>query len=212
MKMDAPNPNRFTQFLFQEEASVSRDIKNEESTAFDSSAPDGVRLKKRRRSKRSPTRGQFKTSTQRFSIKEESPWKTYNANMRVHLDMWLAKAVRLDGTNNGVVAIRTFAKTSRDQVLQRYATLDHRGLVTAFEIFLTDDTNEHIHVVSEYLPFCLDHVVASGRCPTDGQLASIMAQVIPIARLFTSILLITDDSRFSMRFLICIRRVSGMVP
>ena len=90
--------------------------------------------------------------------------------------------------------------------------LDHRGLVTAFEIFLMDDTNKHIHVVSEYLPFCLDHVVASSRCPTNGQLASIMAQVIPIAHLFTSILLITDDSRFSMCSLICIRRVSGMAP
>ena len=202
--MGAPNLNHYTQFLFQEEASVSQDIKNEESTAFDSSAPDGVWLKRRRWSKRSPTRGQFKTSTQRFSIKEESLWKTYNANMRVHLDMWLAKAVRRDGTNDGVVAIRTFTKTSRDQVLQRYATLDHRGLVTAFEIFLTDDTNKHIHVVSEYLPFCLDHVVASSRCPTNGQLASIMAQVIPIAHLFTSILLITDNSRFSMHSLICI--------
>ena len=42
MKMGAPNLNRYTQFLFQEEASVSQDIKNEESTAFDSSAPDGV--------------------------------------------------------------------------------------------------------------------------------------------------------------------------
>ena len=62
-------------------------------------------MKKRRQSKRSPIRGKFKTSTQRFSIKEESPWKTYNANMRVHLDMWLAKAVRWDGTNDGVVAI-----------------------------------------------------------------------------------------------------------
>ena len=116
--MDDPNPNRFTRFLFQEEASVLKDIKNKESTAFDSSVPDGVRLKKRRRSKRSPTRGQFKKSTQKFSIKEESPWKTYNANMRVYLDMWLTKAVRRDRTNDGVVAIRTFAKTSRDQVLQ----------------------------------------------------------------------------------------------
>lgn len=128
------------------------------------------------------------------------------------LDMWLVKTVRRDETNNGVVAIQMFAKTSRDQVLQRYTTLDHRGLVTVFEIFLTDDTNKHIHVVSEYLPFCLDHVVASGRCPTDGQLALIMAQVIPIAHLFTSILLITDNSRFSMRSLICIQRVSDMVP
>ena len=51
--------------------------------------------------------------------------------------------------------------------------------------------NEHVHVVSEYLPFCLDHVVASGRRPTDGQLASIMAQVNPMDH-FSLFLLVTD--------------------
>ena len=168
-------------------------------------------IKKRRRSIGNPTTGQSKTSTQRLVIKEESPWETYNANMRVRLDMWLAKAVRRDGTNDGVVAIRTFSEASTDQILQRYKTLDHRGLVNAFEIFLTDGANEHVHVVSEYLPFCLDHVVASGRRPTDGQLASIMAQVNPMDCL-PLFLLVTDESRLSMRSLTYIQRVSDTVP
>ena len=168
-------------------------------------------IKKRRRSIGNPTTGQSKTSTQRLVIKEESPWETYNANMRVRLDMWLAKAVRRGGTNDGVVAIRTFSEASTDQILQRYKTLEHRGLANAFEIFLTDGVNEHVHVVSEYLPFCLDHVVASGRRPTDGQLASIMAQVNPMDCL-PLFLLVTDESRLSMRSLTYIQRVSDTVP
>lgn len=187
---------RFTQILFQEAPSISGDAK-EESTASASYATEGVRLKKkkkRRRSIRSSTTGQSKTSAQRLVIKEESPWETYNANMRVRLDMWLAKAVRRDGTNDGVVAIRTFSKTSTDQILQRYQMLDHRSLVNAFEIFLTDGADKHVHVVSEYLPFCLDHVVASGRRPTDGQLASIMAQVNPMDCL-SHFLLVTDEKQ-----------------
>lgn len=212
MEMEDINERRFTQILFQEAPSISEDVAKEGSTAFGSYAPEGVRLKKkRRRSIRNSTTGQSKTSAQRLVIKEESPWETYNANMRVRLDMWLAKAVRRDGTNDGVVAIRTFSEASTDQILQRYKTLDHRGLVNAFEIFLTDGANEHVHVVSEYLPFCLDHVVASGRRPTDGQLASIMAQVNPMDCL-SLFLLVTDESRFSMRSLTCIQRVSDTVP
>ena len=210
MGMGDRNERRFTQILFQEEPLIPE--AKEGSTAFGSYASEGVRLKKkRRRSIRNSTTGQSKTSAQRLVIKEESPWETYNANMRVRLDMWLAKAVRRDGTNDGVVAIRTFSDTSTDKILQRYKTLDHRGLVNAFEIFLTDGANEHVHVVSEYLPFCLDHVVASGRCPTDGQLASIMAQVNPMDCL-PLFLLVTDESRLSMRSLTYIQRVSDTVP
>ena len=207
MEMGDRSERRFTQFLFQEEPLIPEDVAKEGSTAFRSYAPEGVRLKKkRRRSVRDSTTGQSKTSAQRLVIKEESPWETYNANMRVRLDMWLAKAVRRDGTNDGVVAIRTFSDTSTDQILQQYKTLDHRGLVNAFEIFLTDGANKHIHVVSEYLPFSLDHVVASGRCPTDRQLALIMAQVNPMEVYHSSSLLLTK-SRFSMRSLTCIQRI-----
>lgn len=63
-----------------------------------------------------------------------------------------------------------------------------------FEIFLMDGANKHVHVVSEYLPFCLDHVMASGRRPTDGQLALIMAQVNPMDCL-SLFLLITDEKQ-----------------
>lgn len=106
MEMGDRNERRFTQILFQEAPSISEDVAKEGSTAFGSYALEGVRLKKKRRcSIRNSTTGQSKTSAQRLVIKEESPWETYNANMRVRLDMWLAKAVRRDGTNDGVVAI-----------------------------------------------------------------------------------------------------------
>ena len=94
------NENRFTKLLFQEAPSISEDVTKKGSTAF------GVQLgKKRRHSIRSSTTGQSKTLAQRLVIKEESLWETYNATMKVRLDMWLAKAVRWDGTNDGVVAI-----------------------------------------------------------------------------------------------------------
>lgn len=184
------NERRFTQFLFQKAPSISEYAK-EISTAFGSGsyAPEDVQLKeKRRHSIRNSTTGQPKTSAQGLVIKEESPWKTYNGNKEVRLDMWLTKAVRRDA-NDGVVAIRSFLGTSTDEILQRYKTLDHCGLVNAVEVFLTNDPTQEFHVVSEYLPFSLDHVAAAGKCPTDGQLASIMAQVNPMDCLSIPLLL-----------------------
>lgn len=202
------NQRRFTRLVFQEPSIPPEGTAYEEPISPAPSAPASSRLKKRR-GRTGNTKKYREISTPAISIKEESPWKIYNANMRVKLDMWLAKAVRRDGTD-AIVAIRTFSEGCADRVLQRYRTLDHHGLVTASEVFLTDDTDKHLYVVSEYLPICLDHVVDSGRRPTDGQLASIMGQVNPAVLNFSlkfPLGQLLTEKRPWMRSLICILRV-----
>jgi hypothetical protein len=97
--------------------------------------------------------------------------------MEVKLDMWLCMAKRRDG-KEGVFAVRTFPRDNSEAVLERCTSLVHPHLVTVYEVFRTESAEENLFVVSEELQFSLDHVVACGEIPSDGELASIIGQVI----------------------------------
>jgi hypothetical protein len=53
--------------------------------------------------------------------------------------------------------------------------IKHQHLVSASAIFFTNDPQEYMCVVSEYLVFCLDHLAVCSTRPSD--LASMMGQV-----------------------------------
>ncbi|KAH1893253.1 hypothetical protein KXW29_006888 [Aspergillus fumigatus] len=97
--------------------------------------------------------------------------------MEVKLDMWLCMTKRRDG-KEGVFAVRTFPRENSEAVLKRCTSLVHPHLVTVYEVFRTESAEENLFVVSEELQFSLDHVVACGEIPSDGELASIIGQVL----------------------------------
>ncbi|KAL2836633.1 kinase-like domain-containing protein [Aspergillus pseudoustus] len=111
------------------------------------------------------------------SVRGATSWKDYKVDARVKLDVWVLKAVCQDATDR-VVAIRTFPKEGSDRIFQRYKQIEHQHLVSASAIFFTDDPQEYMCVVSEYLPFCLDHIAACSTRPSDKQLASMMGQIL----------------------------------
>lgn len=115
---------------------------------------------------------------------QKSPWDIYNVQMKVNLDVWVAKATRKDSVG-GVVAVRTFPKHGATIIEQRHKALHHTNLLATLEIYrpsppeanTESEAKEHLFVVSEYAPFTLEHVRACARPPSDGQIAAIMGQV-----------------------------------
>ncbi|GFF57802.1 hypothetical protein IFM51744_09337 [Aspergillus udagawae] len=97
--------------------------------------------------------------------------------MEVKLDMWLCMTKRRDG-KEGVFAVRSFRREDSEAVLERCTSLAHPHLVRVYEVFRMESAEESLFVVSEELQFSLDHVVACGEIPTDGELASIMGQIL----------------------------------
>lgn len=156
---------RLTQFNFFE----SPDPVNEKPSLQQTPNPV-IQPKKRRAFTESVARKNF------IDVKDTAPWDVFRANLKVKLDVWLSKATRKDDPE-GVFAVRTYSRDRADRVLQRYKTLHHENLVTAVEIYRVDDPNEHLFVVSEYIPFTLNHVEACVRRPSDAELASIVGQV-----------------------------------
>ncbi|KAK6810741.1 hypothetical protein RU639_013616 [Aspergillus parasiticus] len=96
------------------------------------------------------------------SIREEPPWRIYDEDLSVMLDMWLSMVVRRD--DGKIFAIRKFPEENADRIQRRYKSLNHHHLVTAFQIFRTDDPRDHLFVVSEFLPLHLDHMILNALC------------------------------------------------
>ncbi|KAF7134093.1 hypothetical protein CNMCM5793_005722 [Aspergillus hiratsukae] len=109
--------------------------------------------------------------------RDQNPWDFYETTMEVRLDMWVKKTRRRDG-KDGVFAIRAFSQKDSGLILKRCKSLAHSHLVHFHEAFQTENTEQNLYIVTEYLPFCLDHLVACGEIPSDGELASIMGQIL----------------------------------
>lgn len=161
--------NRLTQFEFLGVSSNRRERGSTIAQATESTRP--------------PTRNPDQVASSERSlrdrqhpVREEFSWRDYRVDARVKLDVWLLKAVRQDGTDR-VVAIRAFPKEGSDRIYQRYEQLKHQHLVNSSEIFFTNNPQEYMCVVSEYLPFSLDHLAACETRPSDRQLASMIGQV-----------------------------------
>ncbi|KAL4862076.1 hypothetical protein BDV12DRAFT_203385 [Aspergillus spectabilis] len=163
--MATTDPKRMTRFKFD------RKLPSEAILSTSSSKPP---TKKQRQLHTDTTTD---LSYRNFAVKNGTPWKTYIVDKWVKLDAWLAKAVHKDCPEK-VFAIRTYPKEGADRVLQRYKALVHPHLVACLEVFRQDNADEHLLVVSDYLPFCLGHLAVCGRSPSDGQLASAMGQIM----------------------------------
>ncbi|KAH3240925.1 hypothetical protein KXW31_008547, partial [Aspergillus fumigatus] len=161
------NTRRYTQFVIKG---------HKESTSTLDTTPNDEPVVTRPR-KRRFSKDQFAPSSEsRPVVRYQSPWDSYERRIEVKLDMWLCMTKRRDG-KEGVFAVRTFPRENSEAVLQR-CTLVHPHLVTVYEVFRMESMEENLFIVSEELQFSLDHVVACGEIPSDGELASIMGQVL----------------------------------
>ncbi|GIJ84970.1 hypothetical protein Asppvi_003825 [Aspergillus pseudoviridinutans] len=171
--MEPSDSKRITQFVIERPLERASSLGTSPNDGPMIPAPAVTRPRKRRFSQDYIV----PSSVNRPIVRYQSPWDFYERGMEVKLDMWHWMTKRRDGTK-GVFAVRTFPQEGSELVLKRCTTLAHPNLVACYEAFRMESAKENLFVVSECLLFSLDHVVACGEIPSDGELASIMGQIL----------------------------------
>lgn len=107
------------------------------------------------------------------SVQNCNPWDIYKVIFTCDLAGQVAISENRDQGSN-VVAIRTSAKASGEDLLEKYNCLHHINIISASECFKNDGL---FHFIVDDLPVTLEHLVASDAYPSEVQLASILKQV-----------------------------------
>lgn len=110
---------------------------------------------------------------ERFTVKDESPWTTYNRDYHVELGGPVSVAERR-GPGFGLVVVKQLSIANADGKLSMLRLISGDSFVRCIEIFCFDDV---LHVVSEYMTMSLLQIVAAPRYPRKIHVAAIIGQV-----------------------------------
>lgn len=105
--------------------------------------------------------------------KYESPWHSLQKVYELKLDGFIIVAIRKDSSCE-LVTVKNFVGFDRDEKVKRLQQTQHQNFVGFLEAF---DFEGSVHVVLDYVPISLAHMVASPAYPTEPHLAAILGQV-----------------------------------
>lgn len=106
-------------------------------------------------------------------IKNESPWHSLQKVYELKFDGYIAVAVRKPPSCE-LVTVKNFLGSDSDKKVKRLQQTQHQNFVAFLEAFHFEGA---VHVVLDYIPISLAHLVASPAYPSELQLAAILGQV-----------------------------------
>ena len=106
-------------------------------------------------------------------LKTESPWQSLQKVYELKLDGFITVAVRRPPSCE-LVTVKSFVGSDSQQKMERLQQTHHENFVAFLETFRSEGS---LHVVLDYIPISLAHMIASPAYPTELQLAAILGQV-----------------------------------
>ena len=106
-------------------------------------------------------------------IQNESPWQSLQKVYELKLDGFIYVAIRKSPSCE-LVTVKNFLGSDKDRKVKRLQQTQHENFVGFLEAFQSDGS---VHVILEYIPISLAHIVKSPAYPTELQLAAILGQV-----------------------------------
>ena len=108
-----------------------------------------------------------------LTVKDESPWTTYDRDYQVELGGPVSVAER-KGPDLGLVVVKQLSTANADSKLLMLRVISGGSFTCCIEIFRFEDV---LHVVSEYMTMSLLQIVAAPRYPHESHVAAIIGQV-----------------------------------
>ena len=105
--------------------------------------------------------------------KQESPWQSLQKVYELKLDGFVTVAIRRPPSYE-LVTVKNFVGSDGHQKVNKLQHTQYQNIVGFLEAFHFAGS---IHVVFDYVPISLAHIVASPAYPTEIQLAPILGQV-----------------------------------
>lgn len=113
-----------------------------------------------------------------LTVKDDSPWKTYNKEYQVELGGLVTVAERKH-PGYGLVVVKELSGPSSEsklKMLRSITTIIQSGyFVSCVEVFNFENV---LHVIFEHMTISLLQIVAAPRCPHENHVAAIIGQVI----------------------------------
>ncbi|KAL2040822.1 hypothetical protein N7G274_006280 [Stereocaulon virgatum] len=109
-------------------------------------------------------------------IKNESPWQSLQKVYELKLEGFIALAIQKPRSCE-LVTVKNFIGSDSGKKVKRLQQTQYQSFVALFEAFHSEGS---VHVVIDYVPISLAHLVASPAYHTEPQLAAILGQVCHI--------------------------------
>ena len=108
-----------------------------------------------------------------LTIKEESPWKSYDRGYQTELGGPVTVAERQEPAS-GLVVVKEFSRANAESRLLMLRQVLDNSFVSCIEIFHFEDM---LYMISEHMTMSLLQIVAAPRYPRENHVAAIIGQV-----------------------------------
>ena len=108
-------------------------------------------------------------------VKTESPWKTYRKVFTCDLAGSVTIVVHRSHLSD-IYGLRKYSEQDGENMIDKFNQIQHVNIISAKECFQTQGLTYFLY---EDQPVTLEHLIACDAYPSEIELASILAQVIP---------------------------------